>query len=215
MNDKTTKASVSLKQKDADAEETATMSRDVKRALESNVARKRLPLVEQDDELTRTWCYHNTKKLLQKYRNVLMCMALAMDDLEEDCMGTLGVRFSNLNDFAAQMDVDLSGTKLESRIRSMERNRLMIQYINNAIQGMRRIDKNGEEYYWILYYKYLSTEERCANDAAVVECLHNKGLPVSTSTFYRRLNAAIETLSGILWGYTARDTLELIDFFDC
>lgn len=199
---------------DAEDEKKA-LNQSVKRALEANIAEKRPSLVSQDDELTRAWCYHNTKKLLQRYRSVLMCMSIALDDLEDECADTLGARFSSLSDFAKQVDVDLSGTKLESRIRSMERNRLMLQYINKAIQGMRKIDKNGEEYYWILFYKYLSTEDRCANDVAVVECLRSKGLPVSTSTFYRRLSAAIETLSGILWGYTARDTLELVDFFDC
>ena len=38
--------------------------------------------------------------------------------------------------------------------------------------------KNGEEFYWILYFKYLSSnEDICQTDGEVVEKLREKGVP--------------------------------------
>ena len=144
-----------------------------------------------------------------------MCIAVALDDLDEECLGSLGVRFSAMGEFAQQMDIDLSGTYIESRLRTMQRNKLMLQYIDKAIKSMRSYAKNGEEFYWILYFKYLSSnEDICQTDGEVVEKLREKGLPVSSSTFYRRCNLAIDTLSGILWGFTARDTWSLLEMLE-
>lgn len=184
---------------------------DIIRLLEKNTG-KRTAIIEDSSESIENWCFHNTKKLLKKYRSTMMSISVALEDLDEDCLGELGMRFTALSRFAGDLDVNLSGTYLESRIRSMERNRQMLQFIEKAILSMRRYDKNGEEYYWLLYYKYMApNEEKCANDTEVVEKLRAKNFSVSHSTFYRRMNAAISTLSGILWGYTSRDTLALTE----
>ena len=206
-------AIINKKEKNSDKAE-----QDVKQEMEQildHVVSKRPSRIEEQPDLSKNWCFHNTKKLLQRYRSTLMCIAVALDDLDEDCLGTLGVRFSALNEFSQQVDIDLSNTYLESRIRTMQRNKLMLQYIDKAIKSMRAYAKNGEEFYWILYYKYLSSnDDICHTDGEVVEKLRGKGLPVSNSTFYRRCNLAIETLSGILWGFTARDTWSLLKLFE-
>lgn len=189
-------------------------SQDVEEILDRVVLNRPAKIEEQPD-LNKNWCFHNTKKLLQRYRSTLMCIAVALDDLDEECLGSLGVRFSAMGEFAQQMDIDLSGTYIESRLRTMQRNKLMLQYIDRAIRSMRSYAKNGEEFYWILYYKYLSSDEDiCQTDGEVVEKLREKGLPVSNSTFYRRCNLAIDTLSGILWGFTARDTCLLVEMLE-
>ena len=121
--------------------------------------------IEEQPDLNKNWCFHNTKKLLQRYRSTLMCIAVALDDLDEECLGTLGVHFSAMGEFAQQMDIDLSNTYIESRLRTMQRNKLMLQYIDKAIKSMRAYAKNGEEFYWILYFKYLSSnEDICQTD---------------------------------------------------
>lgn len=170
------------------------------------------PLIVDSSKSVKNWCYHNTKKLLKKYRSTMMGISMALDDFDDQCLGELGMRFTALSQFASEMDVDLRGTYLEGRMRSMERNRQMLLFIDKALQSMRRYADNGEEYYWLIYFKYLAPNaEKSTNDAEVVEKLRSKHFSVSTSTFYRRLNAAIHTLSDILWGYTSRDSLPLTD----
>lgn len=200
---------MSVKDKKADGQ-----PQEVEKMLDRMVSNRPAKIEEQPD-LNKNWCFHNTKKLLQRYRSTLMCIAVALDDLDEECLGSLGVRFSAMGEFAQQMDVDLSNTYIESRLRSMQRNKLMLQYIDKAIKSMRAYAKNGEEFYWILYFKYLSSnEDICQTDGEVVEKQRERGLPVSSSTFYRRCNLAIDTLSGILWGFTARDTWSLVEMLE-
>jgi hypothetical protein len=184
----------------------------INEVLEDEVAKKRAPKLLDTTKSVKNWCFHNTKKLLQKYRVTQMCISAAMDDLENACMDKLGARFDSMAEFARHVDIDLSGTYLESRMRSMEQNRRMLGFIDRALWSMHKYDLNGEEFYWIIFLKYMAAgEDKCVNDNEVIDRLVEKGFPVSSSTFYRRLNLAIGTLSGILWGYTARDTLLLTE----
>jgi len=198
--------------KKAPESENSKLNSEVKQVLEREVAKKRKAKLADSSESVKNWCFHNTKKLLKKYRNTKMCISAALDTLEDDCESELGARFEKMADFARFMDVDLSGTYLESRMRSMQQNRQMLAFIDRAVSSMRKYDRNGEEFYWIIYLKYMAPgDEKCANDADIVNKLREKNIPISNSTFYRRLNAAISTLSGILWGYTARDTMQLTE----
>lgn len=45
----------------------------------------------------------------------------------------------------------------------------------------------------------------------IIDRMCNEGVPISTSTFYRRHNMAIEALSNIMWGYTSRGSLKITD----
>ena len=77
--------------------------------------------IEEQPDLNKNWCFHNTKKLLQRYRSTLMCITVVLDDLDEECLGTLGIRFSAMGEFTQQMDIDLSNAYIESRLRTMHR----------------------------------------------------------------------------------------------
>jgi hypothetical protein len=191
--------------------EKSKLNADLKQVLESEVAKKR-PAVIDDAESVENWCFHNTKKLLKKYRSTKMCISAEMDKLEDNCESELGLRFEQMAKFAELVDVDLTGTYLESRMKSMQKNRQMLAFLDRAVSSMRAYDDNGEEFYWIIYLKYMApNDEKCANDVGIVGKLRDKNIPISQSTFYRRLNAAIGTLSGILWGFTARDTLQITE----
>jgi hypothetical protein len=194
--------------------ENSKLNTEVKQVLESEVANKR-PAKLSDATSVENWCFHNTKKLLKKYRSTKMCISAEMDKLEDDCESELGVRFEKMAEFAEFVDIDLSGTYLESRMKSMQKNRQMLAFIDRAVASMRAYDDNGEEFYWIIFLKYMAPNgEKCANDVGIVSKLRGKNIPISQSTFYRRLNAAISTLSGILWGFTARDTLQLTEIIN-
>lgn len=87
---------------------------------------------------------------------------------------------------------------------------MMLTFIDRAVASLRKYDRNGEEFYWILYLKYMApADDTCLNDSDIVNKLHEMKFPISLSTFYRRLNAALGRLSNVLWGYTARDTITM------
>ncbi|MBE5812572.1 MAG: hypothetical protein E7314_02840 [Clostridiales bacterium] len=157
------------------------------------------------------WYFHNTKELLKKYRQVIMCVDENLDELGTS-INDIGDRFSILAEFMRVEDIDVSNVTLENHLRSMERTRQMIKLIDSAIAKLRRYDINGEEFYWILYLKYIcDNNEKCRNDADIIERMCDEGVPISSSTFYRRHNMAIEALSNILWGYTSKHSLKIVD----
>jgi len=157
------------------------------------------------------WYFHNTKELLKRYRQVMMCIDENLDDLGTT-IEEIGDRFAILSEFTRVEDIDLSEVSLKNHIRCMERNRQMIHVINLGIEKLRKYELNGEEFYWILYLKYIcDNSEKCKNDVEIIDRMCMEGVPISQSTFYRRLNMAIQALSNIIWGYTARDSLAITD----
>ena len=157
------------------------------------------------------WYFHNTKELLKKYRQVMMCVGENLDEIEAN-INDIGDRFAILAEFTRIEDIDLSEIKLENHLRCMERTRQMIILINSAIAKLRKYDINGEEFYWILYLKYIcDNSEKCKNDMDIIDKMCDEGIPISTSTFYRRHNMAIDALSNILWGYTTKESLKIMN----
>lgn len=157
------------------------------------------------------WYFHNTKELLKKYRQVMMCVGENLDEIETN-INDIGDRFAILAEFTRIEDIDLSEVKLENHIRCMERTRQMIKLIDSAIAKLRKYDINGEEFYWILYLKYIcDNSEKCKNDMDIIDKMCDEGIPISTSTFYRRHNMAIDALSNILWGYTTKESIKIVN----
>ena len=103
--------------------------------------------------------YHNTWKLLSKYRDVSWGMEMSVAylrnefQIEYDC---------SIDDFLESIylaGADLSGTQLEHHARCIERSNKMLTLLTNSIALIRARHKCGEEFYWILYYSYLSPQK--------------------------------------------------------
>ena len=45
----------------------------------------------------------------------------------------------------------------------------------------------------------------------IIDRMCDEGIPISTSTFYRRHNMAIDALSNIMWGYTTKESLKIMN----
>ena len=76
----------------------------------------------------------------------------------------------------------------------------------------REKHKNGEEYYWILFYSFLSPQQYRSTEVIIKE-LEPHIREISFRTYYRKRKEAIDAFSSILWGYTSRDSLEILDKF--
>ncbi len=108
---------------------------------------------------------------------------------------------------------DIGGSKLESYSKSIERSNQMLTLLNSAVDILRNKHKHGEQYYWILYYTYLSPQQ-LQNTDEIIEKLQPHIMNMSHRTYYRKRPLAVEALSTVLWGYTSKDCLEvLVRFF--
>ena len=130
--------------------------------------------------------YHDTWRLLKKYRDVTWSLYMA--------------------------GADLGGTDIENHARCIERSYKMLTLLENSVNLLRTHHQSGEVYYWILYYSFLSPQ-KLKNVEEIIEALHPHIRDISFSTYYRLRKAAVEALSSVLWGFSAQDTLKTLDCF--
>ena len=96
--------------------------------------------------------------------------------------------------------------------RTVIRSKNMLQIIKNALNTVRLDPDHGELMYQILYLTYFS-ERKLANREAILAELERIGFQMSMVTYHSYLNMAIKAIDRILWGYTARDCMEIIKQF--
>ena len=107
---------------------------------------------------------------------------------------------------------DIGGSEIEQHAKSIERSRNMLKLLDSSVELLREKHKYGEEYYWLLYYTFLSPH-KLLNVDEIIEKLEPHIRDISIRTYYRRRRQAIEALSSVLWGYTAKDSLDVLEHF--
>ena len=168
---------------------------------------------KEDEKMSREeYLYHNTEMLLKKYRDVVWSIEVSAIqaqisfELEMDC------KLEEFLEMSYAAGADLSGTNIQEQMRTLERNKKMLKIIEAAVQVLRRKQIDGELYYWILYYTYLS-EKPCKTIDNILDRIAEKAEMMSWRTYFKRRKKAVEALSGILWGYTAKECLPILDEF--
>ena len=130
--------------------------------------------------------YHDTWMLLRKYRDVVWSLELSVQQARRKFQ----IEFGS----------------------SIERSYQMLKLMENAVNLLRNKHKFGEAYYWILYYSFLSPQQY-RNVDEIIEELRPHIRDISRRTYYRKRKEAIEVLSSVLWGYSSRDSLKLLEHF--
>lgn len=112
-----------------------------------------------DGKMSREeYLYHNTEMLLKKYRDVVWSIEVSAIqaqisfELEMDC------KLEEFLEMSYAAGADLSGTNIQEQMRTLERNKKMLKIIETAVNVLRKKQVDGEEFYWILYYTYLSNK---------------------------------------------------------
>lgn len=167
-----------------------------------------------DKKMSREeYLYHNTEMLLKRYRDVVWSIEVSAIqaqisfELEMDC------KLDEFLEMSYAAGADLSGTNIQEQMRTLERNKKMLKIIETAVDILHRRQVDGEMYYWILYYTYLS-ERPCKNTEDIIAHIATKTEYMSWKTYFKRRTKAIEVLSDILWGYTTKECLPILDKFE-
>ncbi len=156
--------------------------------------------------------YHDTWRLLKKYRDVVWSMELSVQQLKKEFESEYECSIDVFLESVYMAGADLSGTQIENHARCIERSRKMLSLVDSAVDLLRTKHKNGEAYYWILYYTYLSPQQ-IENINAIIEQLQPYIRDISRTTYYRKREKAVNALSSILWGYSSKDCLDLLSEF--
>lgn len=120
---------------------------------------------------------------------------------------------SSIEDFLESVylaGADLGDTVLEHHAQCVEQSHKILMMLENAVELLRIHHKNGEEYYWLLYYTYLSPQ-KLKNLDEIIDQLRPHMQDISPRTYYRKRKAAMEALiSSVLWGYASKSTLRIV-----
>lgn len=167
---------------------------------------------KREKDIKETPEYHNTYLLLKKYRDVVWSLELSVQKVKNRFRIEMG---SSIEDFLESVyiaGVDFADSGLIEHTKSIEESHKMIKLIEYAVDLLRNKHKNGENYYWILYYAFLSPQQY-KNADEIMEKLLPHIKDISYRTYYRKRREAIESLSCILWGYTEKESLAVLEQF--
>ncbi len=156
--------------------------------------------------------YHDTWMLLRKYRDVVWSLELSVEKVRRKFQVEYGSSIEDFLDSIYLAGVDFKESGIEEHAQSIEQSHRMLKLLDSAVDILRTKHKFGEMYYWILYYSFLSPQQyRSVNE--IMEQLRPHIQDISQRTYYRHRQDAIDALSSILWGYSARESLKFLQKF--
>lgn len=163
-------------------------------------------------EIKETPEYHNTYLLLRKYRDVVWSLELSVQKVKNKFRMEMGSSIEDFLDSVYLAGVDFADSGVIEHTKSIEESHKMIKLMESAVDLLRNKHKNGETYYWILYYAFLSPQQYKNTDEIIDKLLPHIS-DISYRTYYRRRREAVESLSCILWGYTEKESLSVLEQF--
>ena len=134
--------------------------------------------------------YHNTMMLLQHYRTIVWLF----ECFPENVAGELEKPFEGVDTLLEQVDLEVSwgNRKLESRLEGIQKSRLLLDRVNEALTVLKKKPENGERLYQLIYLTYIAPEKLSHH-----ELLYR--LDMSSRHYYRLRQQAVTILSIRLW----------------
>lgn len=156
--------------------------------------------------------YHDTWQLLKKYRDVVWSLELSVQQVKTKFQIEFGKSIDDFLESIYLAGADLGGTEIEHHARCIQRSAQMVKLLNGALELLHEKHKDGEAFYWLLYYTYI-VPKAPQNAYEVIDKLRPHIRDISYATYFRRRQDAIEALGSILWGYSSKDTMDLLEYF--
>lgn len=155
--------------------------------------------------------FHNTQLLLRHYRNIAWMIECFPDTIADD----LNMRYTGLDDLLDFVDLEgvLGNRRLEGRIEAIQKTKILLDRVNEALTVLRKKPDNGEQLYKIIYFTYIIPQKMKYNDLLTA-------LDMSQRHYYRLREQAISILSIRLWSAPERevdywlDVLTLLDRYN-
>ena len=106
--------------------------------------------------------YHNTMMLLQHYRTIVWLF----ECFPENVAGELEKPFEGVDTLLEQVDLEVSwgNRKLESRLDGIQKSRLLLDRVNEALTVLKKKPEDGERLYKLIYLTYIAPERLSHNE---------------------------------------------------
>ena len=166
----------------------------------------------QEPKVTDNPLYHDTWMLLRKYRDVVWSLELSVQQVRRQFQIEYGSSIEEFLESLYVAGITFEGSAIEDHARCIERSYKMLKLLDTSVELLRTKHKYGESYYWLLYYTYLSPQQ-LANTQEIIEKLEPHIRDISYRTYFRKRQMAIDALSSVLWGYSSKESLALLEKF--
>jgi len=101
-------------------------------------------------DVTENPLYHDTWKLLKKYRDVVWSLELSVQHVRNNFRIEYGSSIEDFLDSIYLAGINLSGSDVEHQAKCIEHSHKMLKLMESAVELLRNKHKCGEVYYWIL-----------------------------------------------------------------
>lgn len=168
-----------------------------------------------DDERTRAIkqqktknAYHNTLLLLKHYRTIAWLLECFPDTIAQE----LDQPFDRLDELIDRLDMEMAigNKKLENRLAGIEKSRMILDRVNEALTILKKKPEDGQKLYELIYLTFIAPET--LNHSELLYRLN-----LSSRHYYRCREQAINILSLRLWSSPAKEVdfwLELLAVLD-
>ena len=142
-----------------------------------------------EQELRRNM-YHNTQVMLKHYRDIVWALECFPSEVAQE----LDQPLKDLDALLSVVDtqVALGNAKLEHRLLSIRKSRLLLDRINEALTVLRHKPGNGELMYNIIFQTFITPDKPSHSDILY-------RLDISERHYYRLRQQAVNILSIRLW----------------
>ena len=150
--------------------------------------------IQQAAKTKKRKMYHNTMLMLQHYRDISWAMECFPANVAAELdrpMGDLDALLSLIN-----AEIGMDNVKLENRLMSVQKSRLLLDRVNEALTVLKQKPGNGELMYNTLYLTYIAPEK--LRQAEILFRLN-----ISPRHYYRVRQQAVNILSIRLWAVPA------------
>lgn len=152
--------------------------------------------------------YHNTLLLLKHYRDIMW----AMNSIPKELRQELNIPLSDLDGLLDRLDTEMSleNIEMENRLRTIQKSRLLIDRLNEAVSVLRDKPTDGDILYEVIYRTYMGPKPSTVTNLIL-------DLNMTRRRYYRFRNMAIELISIKLWSSPDSkielwlDLLEILD----
>ena len=160
--------------------------------------------------------YHDINALFKIYRAVSWNMQIKISQVKQRFCLEYGTDVDAFLDsiYQAGMDINQELADLKPRVEIINRSNQFLKLMEGAVDLMRKYHPQGERYYWVLYYSYMSAY-KAENIEEILDEL-DPHFPKITrnhrATYFRWREQAFEAVSSILWGYE-KESRQLLQHF--
>lgn len=131
--------------------------------------------------------YEDPSGKLPEYNLLLECFPDIVAEELETPLGDLDTLLDRMD-----LEMGMGNRKLESRLESVRKSRLLLDRINEALSVLKRKPDNGAKMYELIYLTYLAPDKLNHTDLLY-------RLDISSRYYYRLRQQAITILSIRLW----------------